>query len=54
MTKQFDFFTFFSTVLERFYPLQSKNVFVLVLAYFFEVAITTETETETETDTEMK
>ena len=54
VTKQFDFFIFFSTVLERFYPLQSKNVFVLVLAYFFEVAITTETETETETDTEMK
>ena len=32
VTKQFDFFNF-STVLKRFCPLDSKNVFVLVLAH---------------------
>ena len=30
MIKQFDFFQLFSTVLKRFCPLDSKNVFVLV------------------------
>ena len=33
MTKQFDFFQLFSTVLKRFCPLDSKNAFVLVLAH---------------------
>ena len=32
MTIQFDFFSF-STVLKRFCPLDSKNIFVLVLAH---------------------
>ena len=33
MTKRFDFFQLFSTVLKRFCPLDSKNVFILVLAH---------------------
>ena len=33
MTKRFDFFQLFSTLLKRFCPLDSKNVFVLVLAH---------------------
>ena len=33
VTKRFDFFQLFSTVLERFCPLHSKNVFVLVLTH---------------------
>ena len=33
MTKRFDFFQLFSTVLKRFCPLQSKNGYVLVLAF---------------------
>ena len=33
MTKRFDFFQLFSTVLKRFCPWHSKNVFVLVLAH---------------------
>ena len=33
MTKGFDFFKLFSTDLKRFCPLDSKNVFVLVLAH---------------------
>ena len=33
MTKRFDFFQLFLTVLERFCPLDSKDVFVLVLAH---------------------
>ena len=33
MTKRFDFFQILSTVLKRFCPLDSKNVFVLVLVH---------------------
>ena len=33
MTKQFAFFHLFLTVVKRFCPLDSKNVFVLVLAH---------------------
>ena len=33
VTKRFDFFQLFLTVLERFCPLDSKDVFVLVLAH---------------------
>ena len=33
VTKLFDFFNFFSTVLKRFCPLDSKNVVVLVPAH---------------------
>ena len=33
MTKRFDFFNFFSTVLKRFCPWHSNKVFVLVLAH---------------------
>ena len=33
MTKRFDFFQLFSIVLKRYCPLESKNVFDLVLAH---------------------
>ena len=33
MTKRFDFFNFFWTVLKKFQPGDSQNVFILVLAY---------------------
>ena len=33
VTKWFDFFQLFSTVLKRFCPVHSKDVFILVLAH---------------------
>ena len=33
MTKWLDFFQLFSTVLKRFCPVHSKDVFILVLAH---------------------
>ena len=33
MTKRFDFFKLFSTVLDRFCSLDSKNVFILILTH---------------------
>ena len=37
VTKRFDFFLVFSTVLKKLCPLESKNTFVLVLAFFFSI-----------------
>ena len=36
LTKRFDFFRGFSTVLESFCPVESKNGFVLVLTNLFD------------------
>ena len=41
VTKRFNFFQLFSTVLKRFCPVHVKNSLVLVLALFFDQAIFT-------------